>query len=164
MLERVVGGGFYCVPRFESDAWLEPLRGEARFAALMKRARLRAVLERASVAIKFVERGGDWSYGVYLDGNANGVRAREIRRGVDRLIVDVPSFRLRHRNVRLEVLPGDDVPKVPPATGLAGRSVVTSWPRRPMTCWTRSMMYSRKTLKTSSGPTSKRADSDLAVS
>jgi len=38
LLERVVVGGFFCLPRFESDRWLDPLRQDARFAALMEHA------------------------------------------------------------------------------------------------------------------------------
>ncbi|MGE0452384.1 MAG: protein kinase [Vicinamibacteria bacterium] len=39
LLERVVAGGFFCVPRFETDRWLDPLRQDPRFLSLMAQAR-----------------------------------------------------------------------------------------------------------------------------
>src|SRR5262249_43206785 len=41
-LGRAVEGGFYCVPAFVSDPWLEPLRADARFPPILAKAEARA--------------------------------------------------------------------------------------------------------------------------
>src|SRR5262249_54518483 len=38
LLERVVGGGFFCYPAMSSDPWLDPVREKPRFAKLLGRA------------------------------------------------------------------------------------------------------------------------------
>ena len=38
LLERVVGGGFFCYPAMSSDPWLDPVRKKPRFAKLLGRA------------------------------------------------------------------------------------------------------------------------------
>jgi eukaryotic-like serine/threonine-protein kinase len=40
-LEQVVGGGFFCYPGLLTDQWLDPLRGNARFDAMLAFARER---------------------------------------------------------------------------------------------------------------------------
>lgn len=37
LLERVVGGGFFCYPAISSDPWLNPVRKKPRFAKLLRR-------------------------------------------------------------------------------------------------------------------------------
>jgi len=56
----------------------------ARFlAGRMTMARAEAVAGAATVALRFGD--GHHSFAVYVDGNGNGVRTRDIERGVDRL-------------------------------------------------------------------------------
>jgi len=38
MLDRTERDGFFCYPIFARDPWLDPLRGDARFVAILKRA------------------------------------------------------------------------------------------------------------------------------
>lgn len=38
LLDRVVGGGFFCYPAMSSDPWLDPIRKKPRFAKLLGRA------------------------------------------------------------------------------------------------------------------------------
>ena len=38
LLERVVGGGFFCYPAMSSDPWLDPVRKKPRFVKLLGRA------------------------------------------------------------------------------------------------------------------------------
>jgi hypothetical protein len=45
LLERIVGGGFFCLPALERDPWLDPLRQTPAFIALVRRAE---VLHRAA--------------------------------------------------------------------------------------------------------------------
>jgi eukaryotic-like serine/threonine-protein kinase len=60
LLERVFQEGFFCFPVFARDAWLDPLRAEARFKAV-----LRASEERYRHAQNgFREAGGDRAIGV----------------------------------------------------------------------------------------------------
>lgn len=42
MLERIVERGFFCVPAFVRDPWLDPVRSESRFARLVRRAEERS--------------------------------------------------------------------------------------------------------------------------
>jgi hypothetical protein len=61
--------------------------GAARYVAgQLQHARMEAVRRSAEVAVQFVAADNGFSYGMYVDGNANGVRTREIARGVDRRI------------------------------------------------------------------------------
>jgi TolB-like protein/tetratricopeptide (TPR) repeat protein len=45
LLERIIGGGFFCLPALERDPWLDPLRQTPAFATLLRRA---AVLHQAA--------------------------------------------------------------------------------------------------------------------
>jgi hypothetical protein len=38
LLDRVIGGGFFCYPAMAGDPWLEPLQKEAGFTKLMAQA------------------------------------------------------------------------------------------------------------------------------
>jgi type II secretory pathway pseudopilin PulG len=53
-------------------------------AGRLHRARMEAVLRSAEVAMKFTQASSGYAYTVYVDGNRNGVLARDILRGVDR--------------------------------------------------------------------------------
>jgi hypothetical protein len=50
------------------------------------RARMEAVLRGASVAVLFTHDASGYSYAVYVDGNGNGVVARDVQSGIDRRI------------------------------------------------------------------------------
>jgi len=55
VLERVVGGGFFCVPAMTRDPWLEAVRRKPAFTKLLRRADEQHALARAA----FELRGGD---------------------------------------------------------------------------------------------------------
>jgi hypothetical protein len=55
-------------------------------AARMQRARMEAVMRSAEVAMRFNATPEGYSFGVFLDGNRNGVRARDIQSGLDRRV------------------------------------------------------------------------------
>ena len=64
-------------------------------------ARLEAVRTSRDVAVRFAQAGREYSYAVYADGNGDGVRTRDIQRGVDvqltpieRLSTDFPGVGL----------------------------------------------------------------------
>src|SRR5438067_3976593 len=59
--------------------------GAARYIATrFHRARMEAIMRSASVAVQFTAAGAGYAYAEYVDGNANGVLAREIHRRADR--------------------------------------------------------------------------------
>ena len=61
--------------------------GAVRYmSARLQEARMEAVLRSADVALRFTQTAGRYSYAVYVDGNGNGVRTRDIERGIDRRI------------------------------------------------------------------------------
>ena len=58
--------------------------GAARYvAARLQQVRMDAVVRSTEVAVQFVELPDGVHYRVYIDGNRNGVRTRDIQRGVD---------------------------------------------------------------------------------
>jgi len=76
--------GAMAVP--QSVAALDDLRtaGAARYvAARLQRARMEAIARSSNVGVRFSETSGRYTYGVYIDGNGNGVRSGDIAAGVD---------------------------------------------------------------------------------
>jgi hypothetical protein len=58
--------------------------GAARYvSARLQRARMEAVLRSAEVALRFTPAGTGYTYEAYVDGNRNGVLARDILRSID---------------------------------------------------------------------------------
>jgi tetratricopeptide (TPR) repeat protein len=60
MLEHVVEDGFFCLPAFTRDPWLDSLRGTSRFAAILRRAETR----HRQAIISFLTAEGDRVLGV----------------------------------------------------------------------------------------------------
>jgi hypothetical protein len=54
-LRRVIDGGYFCVPVFARDPWLDPLRTDPEFVKLLKQAEARHQEARAA----FMEADGD---------------------------------------------------------------------------------------------------------
>jgi Tfp pilus assembly protein FimT len=81
-------------------------------------ARTQAVARSASVALRFEEDARGISFTVYQDGNRNGVRTRDIQRGVDPMID--PPARL------FELFPGVEIAVTPEAGGGDGVQVGSS--------------------------------------
>src|SRR5436309_2575134 len=52
-------------------------------AMLLRGLRQRSVTEQVGLGLRFVPKGAGWSYSVYRDGNANGIRTAEILSGRD---------------------------------------------------------------------------------
>jgi len=92
--------------------------GATRYlAARLERVRIEALTRSADVALRFVQDGLTYRYGVYIDGNANGVRAADIANGIDRLISHEERLVDQFAGVDLGVLPalpGLDPSSAPP--------------------------------------------------
>ena len=81
--------------------------GAARYVAgRLQHARMEAIRRSAEVAVQFVAAGDGFSYGMYVDGNGNGVRTREIARGVDRRVGSVERLGDQFPGVDFGTVPG----------------------------------------------------------
>jgi type II secretory pathway pseudopilin PulG len=81
--------------------------GAAQYvSARFQRARMEAVARSAAVAVQFTQDGTGYAYGVYVDGNGNGVLSRDILRGVDRRIGAAERLSEQFTGVDFGVLPG----------------------------------------------------------
>jgi type II secretory pathway pseudopilin PulG len=90
-------------------ATIDDLRttGAVRYmSARLQRARMEAVARSASVALRFVPTPAGYVYGVYVDGNGNGVRTADIQRGIDRELVPLERLSDLFGGVDFGVLPG----------------------------------------------------------
>lgn len=81
--------------------------GATRYlAARLERVRTEALTRSSDVGLRFVQDGLAYRYGVYIDGNANGIRAADIANGIDRLISHEERLSDQFSGVELGVLPG----------------------------------------------------------
>jgi type II secretory pathway pseudopilin PulG len=94
-------------------------RGASRYiSSRLYRARAEAVARSADVAMLFTLVDGVYAYAVYLDGNRNGVRTRDIQRGVDRPIGVAERLGNSFSGVDFGAIPG--LPPVDPAAAAPG--------------------------------------------
>lgn len=77
-----------------------------------QRARMEAVMRSATVGVQFTQTSSGYRYAVYLDGNRNGVLARDIQRGVDRQIAAPERLSDQFTGVEFGTIPG--LPPVDP--------------------------------------------------
>ena len=81
--------------------------GAARYvAARLQRTRMDAVTRGFNAAIRFTATGSAYSFGVYADGNGDGVRSADIDRGVDRLLLGPERLGEQFAGVEFGTLPG----------------------------------------------------------
>ena len=72
------------LPRLAATVHEHRLRGAAiHFRGLFRQVRARAAAEAKYIGVVFDEVDGDPVYSIYADGNANGIRRADIRRGID---------------------------------------------------------------------------------
>src|SRR5258706_16013502 len=75
------------IPQFLTGLDQARTAGAAHYLSTrFQRARMEAVVRSAAVAVLFTQDSAGYSYAVYVDGNGNGVLARDIERGIDRRI------------------------------------------------------------------------------
>jgi type II secretory pathway pseudopilin PulG len=81
--------------------------GATRYiSARLYRARMEAVMRSTSVAIQFSRTAAGYSYGVFQDGNGNGVLTNEIKSGVDRRLSAAESLRDNFKGIDFGAVPG----------------------------------------------------------
>lgn len=100
---------------------LDEIHASAAARYLMTRfrlARLEAVKHSTAVGFRFQSRDGQYDFGLYADGNGDGLRARDIGRGVDPPIGSTERLADRFRGVDFGFLPG--VPAVDEPEGRGG--------------------------------------------
>jgi prepilin-type N-terminal cleavage/methylation domain-containing protein len=90
----------------------------ARVLAMeLNRMRWESVAHRRAKGLFFEQRPEGWRWSVVEDGNGNGLRTAEIRRGVDRTISGPHRLEDRVESVRLGFPPGGPFPRIPPRSG-----------------------------------------------
>lgn len=89
--------------------------------SVFQHVRMMAIARNCHVAIKFRLEEDGWSWAVYQDGDGDGVRNNDIRRGIDRLVI--PRRKLLYLPARIGV---PDEPVTDPMNGrtLSERSAV----------------------------------------
>lgn len=81
--------------------------GAARYISTrMYQTRMEAVKRSADVALQFTQTARGIGYAAYVDGNGNGIRTQDIRRGVDRPLGSVERLPDQFAGVDFGVLPG----------------------------------------------------------
>ena len=100
---------------------LDDLRtaGAVRYmSARLQDARMEAVTRSADVALRFTQRDGRYGYAVYVDGNGDGVRTRDIERGTDRQIQTPERLADQFADVDFGTIPG--LPAIDPGSPSPG--------------------------------------------
>ena len=93
--------------------------GAARYlAARVARLRFEAVARSAFVGLRFTAQNGTYAVETRVDGNGNGIRARDIETGTDPLIGSAELIESHFPGVRFAVTP--DVPAVEPGSAAPG--------------------------------------------
>lgn len=85
---------------------LDGMRGAAaarHLAALVQSVRVRAVTQSVHVGLRFEREGDAFRYAVFADGNGNGLRARDVRRGVDMRLTDFERIGDRFSGVAIGI-------------------------------------------------------------
>jgi len=80
-------------------------------------ARHRAIAESGTRGLVFRREGEDWSFTLHADGDGDGLRKRDVDRGVDPPLAHSRRLSTRHPTVRPGFLPVGRIRRVPPARG-----------------------------------------------
>ena len=117
VLGLAVGSLGWAVPALQAYFHEVQLRSAVMvFQADFRRARSQAVRGNVQTAIRFEQDSdGTWDYSVYVDGDYDGVRSRDIDRGIDVRVAGPHLLRSGAPGVRIGIRPG--VSKIPPQRG-----------------------------------------------
>ncbi len=88
---------------------LDAARGTSaarHIAGLARLTRAQAALRSVSAGLRFERDGDDYDYAIYVDGNGNGLRSQDVRRGLDPAITPVERLRDRFPGVTIGLAPG----------------------------------------------------------
>lgn len=96
---RAAAGARYMATRFQAERW-------------------KSVAQRNARGLAFERAASGWVFRVVEDGNGNGLRTSEIRRGVDRVVSGPHRLEELVEGVRPGFPPGGPFPKIPPERGL----------------------------------------------
>jgi type II secretory pathway pseudopilin PulG len=80
----------------------------------IQRTRMEAVSRSTNAAMQFVRAGDGYSFGIYVDGNGDGVRTPDIRNGTDRRLGAIERLPDNYAGVEFSLLPG--LPPVDPGS------------------------------------------------
>ena len=75
-------------------------------AGILTAARARAVFQGAEVGVKWIANAGDLVLTVYQDGNGDGVRTADIKKGVDKLVAGPYWLGSRYPGISFSFVPG----------------------------------------------------------
>ena len=75
-------------------------------SAILHAARARAVFQGAEVGVKWISNAGDLVLSVYQDGNGDGVRTADIKKGIDRLVAGPYWLGARYPGIDFSFVPG----------------------------------------------------------
>lgn len=93
--------------------------GAARYVAnTLQHARMEAVMRSTDVGLQFVATSAGYTQAAYRDGNGNGIRSRDIQRGVDPQVGSLERVSAQFQGVDFGVLPG--LPPVDPGSTAPG--------------------------------------------
>ena len=112
--------GALAVPAFLAAIDDYRTAGAVRYISTrIQRTRMEAASQSTNAAIQFVQAGTGYSFGIYVDGNEDGVRTADIRDGIDRRLGAIERLPDNFAGVDFGLLP--DLPAVdagglPPGT------------------------------------------------
>lgn len=88
---------------------LDAARGTSaarHIAGLARLTRAQAARRSVSTGLRFERDGDDYDYAIYVDGNGNGLRSQDVRRGLDPAITPVERLGDRFPGVTIGLAPG----------------------------------------------------------
>ena len=91
--------------------------GARHMAGEFQRMRWQSVARRKGRGLLFEREGRGWTWRVVEDGNGNGLRTTEVRRGVDPLISGPHRLEDIFEHTKLGFPPGGPFPRIPPKRG-----------------------------------------------
>ena len=78
----------------------------------IQRTRMEAVSRSTKAAMQFLQEGTGYTFGIYVDGNEDGVRTADIRNGIDRRLGAIERLSDNYPGVDFGLLP--DLPPIDP--------------------------------------------------
>lgn len=92
--------------------------GAREMAMTFHALRWKAAARHRSHGLLFERQGESWVWREVADGNGNGLRTAEVRAGTDPTLAGPFRMEARVRGVRLGLLPGEGIPRIPPRGGV----------------------------------------------